>query len=185
MNGNFGEVNRLHTVKTSVSVRIDDKSGVTLVTDQVKSILQDMTGCACARQEVGSFKSLTLGFGDIDSALPQPTLRDYRKWEIGTYCCAWRISDAGSKILCGSQDPKSIGELDETVGNINFGRFARISQDNGLDILVELDDGIKIDFFMTVSLDYECFHIFCPDNVHIGYSVTKSWQVGLSNSTLT
>jgi len=118
-------------------------------------------------------------------ALPQPTLRDYRKWEMGTYCCAWRILYAGSKILCGSQDPKSIGELDETVGKIDFGRFAKIIQDNGLDILVELDNGVRIDFLMTVSLNYECFHIFCPEDVHIRYSIGKSWQVGSSTRSLT
>lgn len=155
------------------------------MTDQVRSILQGVIGCDCARQEVGSLTSLTLGFGDIDSALPQPTLRDYRKWEMGTYCCAWRISDASSTLLCGSQDPKSIAELDETVGKIDFGRLAKISLDNGLDIIVELNNGIRIDFLMTVSMDYECFHIFCPDNVYIGYSIRKSWQVASSTRSIT
>jgi hypothetical protein len=148
--------------------------------EDVLRIIDRLSGEPCSRKEVGRMKSLSLGFGDEvakDKKFPQ---RVYRSWELGTYRGAWRVTQRGI-VLCGSQDTSTRDEMNIALQNIAFGNFVSLQQLTDLDIRIELSDGISVEFFATMSDDDECFHIFCPDNVYIEFSVRNRWTVGCSD----
>lgn len=105
--------------------------------------------------------------------------RAYRRWEIGTYSCAWRIVQDGV-VLCGSQDGGP-AELDATLQGIELGRFVSLQELNALDLRIELNNGIVVDFLAAFSDDDECIHIFCPENLSIEFSLSNGWRIGPSN----
>ena len=119
-------------------------------------------------------KSLSLGFGEVSGE------KDYRTWEFGTYRCAWRVVRNG-EVLCGSQDPADLAELNTVLGGIELGRLASLEQVNGIDTRVDFDNGVSIDFLATFSDDDECFHIFGAGHLAIVFSIRDGWKVGPSN----
>ena len=85
-------------------------------------------------------------------------------------------------MLCGSQDSAdSVGDLNSALSRIEFGRFALLRQFTNLDVRVEFDNGLAVDFLATVSDEDECFHIFCPEGLYIEFSVVGGWKVGETN----
>jgi hypothetical protein len=123
-------------------------------------------------------RSLSLGFGTEARSTVKINEKVYREWEIGTYCGAWRVLREGV-VLCGSQDAvDSIADLNLALGRVNFGRFISLQQFTDLDIRVEFDNGVAVDFLATTSDDDESFHMFCPENRFIKFSVQGGWKVG-------
>ena len=143
-----------------------------------------MFGKPCCRKRVWRSRSLSLGFGKkVYHKSPPFKLVDafYGEWEIGTYCYAWRVIK-NETILCASSDAvDSVDELDAAIKRIKFGRVVSLEQLTNLDVRVGFDSGIAVDFLATVSDEDEGFHIFCPENKFIGFTVGSGWTIGPSN----
>jgi hypothetical protein len=85
-------------------------------------------------------------------------------------------------VVCGSQDAAdSIEELNLALRRIEFGRFASLRQLTELDVRVEFDNDVAVDFLATISDEDECFHIFCPENIYIEFSLRGAWKIGQSD----
>jgi hypothetical protein len=151
---------------------------------EVQEILKDIIGKPCCRKMVGEWRSLSLGFGEIVPYKPDMkriSKISYGEWELGTFYDSWRILKAG-RILCGSKDAvDTIAELNAAVNRIEIGRCSALRQLTDMDVRVECDNGVTIDFLATVSGGEESFHIFCPKNQYIEFTVKSGWQVGPSD----
>lgn len=157
------------------------KIGVSIVRD-ILAIIRPALGKKCCRVRVGAYKSLSLGFGGKKYHNNQKIDDDfYGEWEMGTYYCAWRVCK-NNRILCGVSDPEeTINDLNARVQKIDFGSLYSVTQLSEMDIRVETDSGVVVDFLATISDDDEYFHIFCPDNVYIELSKGGKWTIGKSN----
>ena len=154
-------------------------NGETKFNNVVQPAIADLIGKDCCRQRVGRMRSLSLGFG---KKIPHGKARlvddFYGEWEIGTYLAAWRVVHDG-RILCGSQDiVDSVPELDERLSKIKFGRIKTISVFSKFDIRINFDGEKYLDFLGSGSDDDELFHIFCPESMHIEYSISGGWKIG-------
>jgi hypothetical protein len=123
-------------------------------------------------------RSLSLGFGAEVRSTINLNEKAYREWEIGTYRSAWRVV-RGGVVLCGSQDAiDSIDDLNFALGRIHLGRFVSLRQFADLDVQIEFHTGVAVDFLATTSDEDECFHVFCPGERFIEFSVRGGWKVG-------
>ena len=147
---------------------------------RVERMIAGLVGEPCMRKEVGEYKSLSLGFGPEEVPNKVPAARIYRTWELRTYRSSWRIVRGGF-VICGHRDLGDNAEFNITLGSIDLGKFASLRQLNDLDIRIELDNGVKVDFLSTFSDDDELISIFCPGNSIIEYSVRHGWITGPSD----
>jgi hypothetical protein len=147
----------------------------------VTELIDQIVGKHCSRTKVGRMRSLSLGFGaEIRSPL-KLSEQVHSEWEIGTYYSAWRVIREGI-VLCGSQDVvDSTEELNLALAQIDLGRFASLRQFGDIDVRIEFDGGIAVDFLATTSDDDHCFHIFCPGKRYIEFSVRGGWKTGPSD----
>lgn len=152
---------------------------------EVRNTLAGLWHRPCCRQSLTAGRGLSVGFGE---KIPhgKPRLRDtfYGEWEIGTWEASWRITRNGV-VLCGSQDGDTADLLHERLQEIELGSILGIEAPSRFDIRVRLDGEVLIDFFTTSSVDDETFHVFCPQNLYVGYSWTAGWSVGRSDVPLT
>ena len=148
--------------------------------DDVVRIIKRLSGEPCSRKEAGHMRGLSLGFGNGTERSMKLNDKVYREWEIGTYRSAWRVVQRGI-VLCGSQDVANLSELNVALERIDFGTFASLRQLTELDIRVEFSNGVAVDFFAAMSDDDECFHIFCPENLFIEFSIRGGWKTGRSD----
>lgn len=147
------------------------------MTTAVEQLLLPLIGQACWRKEVGSRKSLSLGFG---RRIRYNAEREYGEWELGTYYNPWRFV-MGTRILCGSHDAYDlIDDLNKTVKLLDIGRFRSLRQMSAFDVRLEFDSGVFTDILAATCDDDEAFHVFCPENKCIVFSPAKGWQVGPS-----
>ncbi len=149
-------------------------------------MIAPLVGEPCTRQAVGRMKSLSLGFGEKAEPLNATTGKQYKAWEIGTFGnSAWRITKDGV-LLIGSRDSAdSIEQSSESLGRISLGRFSALTQPSALDVRIEFDSGMAVDFLSASSEDDENFHIFCPDGMYIEFSALSGWAIGPSNEPWT
>ena len=148
------------------------------MTPEVNAILEKIVGQPCTRKEVGSMRSLSLGFGEESIDIKRRD-RQYRLWELGTYSGDWKIvNDAGVVLAKGMSS--DIGELDFKLQTLQIGRFVSIQQLSKADVRLKLDGGVTVDFYGDNNNDDEYFHVFCPENVYIEFS-ERGWQVGRSD----
>jgi hypothetical protein len=148
------------------------------VSPEVNEIVEKIVGQPCVRKEVGSLRSISLGFGE-ESTEPRRRKRRYRLWEIGTYSADWRILDGATVALAKRFSP-DVGELDASLASLHLGRFASIEQLSKSAVRMNLDNGFAVEFFGDPGDDDEYFHIFCPHDVYIVFS-DKGWQLGRSD----
>lgn len=147
----------------------------------VTGLIEQFVGKPCSRKEVGCMRSLSLGFGAEVRSTVKLDEKVYREWEIGTYYSAWRVVREGI-VLCGSQDVvDSIDELNLALARIDLGQFVSLRQFADLDVRIEFDSGIAVDFLATTSDDDESLHIFCPGERFIQFSVRGGWKTGPAN----
>jgi len=126
-------------------------------------------------------RSLSLGFGQGVKSAVKLNEKVYREWEIGTYRSAWRVTQGGI-VLCGSTDVvDSIDEMNVALGLIDLGRFASLRQLSDLDVRIEFDGGVAVEFLAAASDDDEYFHVFCPGGRYIECSVRGGWKTGPAN----
>lgn len=148
---------------------------------EMKNLVEQIAGKTCSRKEVGRKRSLSLGFGDEVRSGITLNQKVYRQWEVGTYRSAWRVIRGGI-VLCGSQDAVgSIDELNGALAVLDLGRFVSLHQVADLDVRIKFDTGISVDFLTAISDEDECFHIFCPGERYIEFSVRGGWKTGPSN----
>jgi len=152
--------------------------------EQIREFLKPLLGKRCCRQRVSSPKALHLGFGEkMYHRNPKLVDNFYGEWEIGTYYCAWRLVRDG-KILCGSDDAvDSVEELDASLKELELGAILSIQQIGNLDVRVELDTGVTIDFLATTSNGTdECFEINNGLSRQVAeFTVGNGWKIGASN----
>lgn len=149
--------------------------------DGVSKLVEQIAGKKCVSQQVGSDRSLFLGFGN--PCVENGVLGTFThwEWEIGTYGGAWRVMRA-SRVICGSQEPiDSIGNLRLALNSIEWGGFRGIHELNEFDIRVELDNGVSVDFLTTYGYQDELIHAFFPHKVAITYSCRNGWNVSRSD----
>ena len=145
---------------------------------KITQLLSQMIDNPCCRIKVGQYKSLSLGFGaKLYHGKPQLNDEYYGEWEIGTYNCSWRIIQNNIVVCASNSSIETIEELDKLANNFEYGNLASIAQLSDFDLRIEFSSGITIDFITTFSEDDECFHIFCPGEDYIEYSLRKKWEV--------
>jgi hypothetical protein len=149
------------------------------VSPEVNEMFEKIVGQPCMRTEVGSMRSISLGFGEEAKDPNRRRKRHYRLWEIGTYSGDWRIMNGVSVVLAKSFS-SDIGELDAKLTLLHLGLFASVQQLSESAIRVNLDNGLAVEFFGNTDDDDEYFHVFCPESVYIEFS-QKGWQVGRSD----
>lgn len=149
---------------------------------QIENAIRSMFGKACCRQRVWRERSLGLGFGEkVYHGNARLIDTFYGEWEIGTFYSAWRVVK-NNTILCGSTDTvDSLDELDSLLKQIDFGHIQSIIQPSKFDIRAEFDTGIAVEFLTTTSDGDESFHIFCPKNLIVTFSVQEGWVLGRSD----
>jgi hypothetical protein len=151
------------------------------MSSEVTELIEQIVGKTCSRKEVGRTRGLSLGFGAEARSTVKLNEKVYREWEIGSYYSAWRVVREGI-VVCGSQDVvDSIDELNLALGRADLGRFMSLRQLAGLDVRIEFDSGVAVDFLATTSDDDESLHIFCPGERLIKYSPRDGWRVGPSD----
>lgn len=145
-------------------------------------IITGLIGQTCCRKRVGRMRSLSLGFGkEIPQSNPRLIDAFYGEWEIGTYTATWRIVHDGA-ILCGSQDVvENLAELDQRLSQIEIGRIKMIETTSKFDVCVNFEGGLSIDFLGATSENDEIFHVFCPSNTYLEYSIAGGWKKGVSS----
>jgi hypothetical protein len=152
-----------------------------MINTQIEKLIEPMMGNRCCRQRVWRPRSLSLGFGEkVYHGNPKLVDDFYGEWEIGTYYCAWRVIK-DNRILCGSSDAvDSLDELDAALKRIDFGCIRSLTQPTQFDVRVLFDTGIAVEFLATTSDDDESFHIFCPQNISVEFSIQEGWTIGKS-----
>jgi hypothetical protein len=149
----------------------------------IRSTFRDLIGKRCCRQQVGDWRSLSIGFGvKVPHVKPWKSVDSfYGEWEIGTYSAAWRIVHNG-QVLCGSKDVvDSIDELDEKLQHEQLGRVVDIENVSSLDVRVTLDEGMFIDFLRASTEEDPIFHIFMPNDLFLEYTNVGGWRVRRSD----
>lgn len=134
----------------------------------------------CCFQEVGEYRSLSLGFG---MRLETQGLRGKRvrsEWDIGTYNSAWRVVSHG-EILCGSMTPVDTNaEHNDLLESIQFGAFVGLEILSPFDIRLKTSNGVDVEFMSASSHDDEDFHIIGVDHSVLTYHYKTGWQLGNS-----
>lgn len=148
-----------------------------MLDESVRSAIDGLVGQECCRQRIGRGRSLAIGFGNkVKHGKPRLVDDFYGEWEIGSYMAAWRIIQA-DELLCGSNDVvQSLDELDKRLSKIRLGKVAEIVWFSKFDIRVQLEEQIRIEFLWVSSEDDEMFHIFCPNNLYVKYSIRDGWE---------
>jgi len=145
----------------------------------VRELVKQIIGKPCSRREVGRMRSLSLGFGN-EGRVSKISKTVYKEWRSNILQCLESCSRG--IVLCGSQDVvDSIDELNLSLGRIGLGRFMSLRQFSDLDVRIEFDSGVAVDFLATTSDDDECLHIFCPGERCIEFSVRGGWKAGPSD----
>lgn len=152
------------------------------VSPEVKEIVNEIIGEPCTRKEVGSMRSLSLGFGE-ESAETKSRNRQYRKWELGTYSSDWKVLDGTNVVLAKTQS-NNIGELDTKLGEICLGRLVSVQQVSQSTVRVTLDNGLAIEFTGDVEEEDEYFHVFGPGSRYLEFS-EQGWRTGRSDTPWT
>ena len=150
---------------------------------KLQELIQPMLGKPCCRKRVWRPRSLSFGFGEKPYHGNSKLVDDfYGEWEVGTYSSAWRVLQ-NKRIVCASNDTvDSVDELDGALKAVDFGRISSVEQPADLDLRLEFDAGIAVEFLAATSDDDECFHIvFRPGNMAIKFTVGAGWEIGESN----
>lgn len=149
---------------------------------EVNEIFAQIVGQPCTRKEVGSMRSISLGFGE-ESLEPRRRKRHYRRWELGTYIGDWKVAnDAG--VLLAKSHSTDVGELDAKLGALHFGRLLSIQQLSKSGVRLNLDNGLAVDIIGDMTDDDEYFHAFGPGSAYVEFS-ERGWQVGRSDTPWT
>ncbi len=148
----------------------------------VNEIFDQIVGQPCTRKEVGSMRSISLGFGE-ESLEPKRRRRQYRRWELGTYSGDWKVVNGAGTLLAKSHST-DIGELDAKLGALDFGRLASIQQISKSSVRMNLENGFSVDIIGDTTDDDEYFHVFGPESAYVEFS-ERGWQVGRSDTPWT
>ncbi len=149
------------------------------VSPEVNEIVNEIIGEPCTRKEVGSMRSLSLGFGE-ESTEAKNRNRQYRKWELGTYSSDWKVLD-GAGVVLAKEQSKNICELDAKLGAILFGRLVAIQQVSKSTVHVTLDNAITVEFTGDMEDEDEYFHVFGPGSRYVEFS-EQGWRAGRSDT---
>jgi hypothetical protein len=158
---------------------VRDKDGS--MSPEVNEIFDQIVGQPCTRKEVGSMRSISLGFGE-ESLEPRRRKRQYRRWELGTYSGDWKVAnDAG--VLLEKSSSRDVGELDAKLGALHFGRLTSIQQISKSGVRMNLDNRLLWTSSairrMTTSTSMSSVQ-----SAYVEFS-ERGWQVGRSDTPWT
>jgi hypothetical protein len=143
-------------------------------------LLVKIIGRACCYQEVGEYRSLSLGFGMRIATQGLRGKRVRSEWSIGTRNSAWRVVSHG-EILCGSMTPvDDNAEHNDLLEGIQFGAFVGLEMLSPFDIRLKTSNGVDVEFMSASSLDYEDFYILGVDHSSLKYHYKTGWLLGNS-----
>lgn len=164
------------------SINIDSSSSYSVLNEEVTQFFSEMVGKGCCRRDVGEYRSLSLGFGEVLSESNRRSgISCIGEWDVGTYTAAWRITKAG-EILCGSMNLiDSIEELDAQVKEIEIGEFVDIQVLSDFDIRIRTANGVNIEFLCVSTDDDEFFHARRRDHTYVQCKQHDGWGIGKSN----
>jgi hypothetical protein len=74
-----------------------------------------------------------------------------------------------------------IDDLRQKMSAIEWTQCSAIRQLTDLDVQVEFDNGVFVDFLATISDEDEVLHLFCPDKLVVTFSIAEGWMVGPSD----
>jgi len=131
------------------------------------------------RKEVGSMRSISLGFGNEAPESSQKRNRHYRLWELGTYSGDWQIVH-DEAVLLSKDRSTNIAELDGLLQSIDIGCFVALRQLSKTDLRLDLDNGLVVNFSGNPDVDDEYFHVFCPEAQYAEFS-EAGWTIGHSD----
>ena len=141
-------------------------------------LLVKIIGKECCFQEVGEYRSLSLGFGLRVETQGLRGKRLRNEWDIGTYNSAWRVVSHG-EILCGSLNPiDTNSELDGQLQSIQLGAFVSLEIFSPFDIRLKTSNGVDVEFMCASSDDDEYFHIIGVDHSMLTCCSKTGWRLG-------
>ena len=145
-------------------IKVDDS-------DFLSNFTKEMVGKDCCRKRVGSFKSISLGFGEKvfhgKSNFADPF---YGEWEINAYTAGWRIVRDGV-IVSGSRDLfEPDYEHDSALQLIRLGKVMSINVEPGkYDAVVNFERNTSIEFVKLACGCSELFNVFSPSGEVLSY----------------
>ncbi|MFZ2555082.1 hypothetical protein [Psychrobacter urativorans] len=149
--------------------------------EQVLPLIEGSYGETCCRKRVDYYYSLAVDFGkkiyhnkkrNVDSF--------YGEWQFRTYNRMWKIIKDEQVILQGQSNTGSNDDLDDLLQQIEFGRLINISINTDLDLVLELDNGLSIEF-LSRSKEEEICVIFLPNNGYLTYHFNQDWEYDISD----
>lgn len=142
----------------------------------VPAELAAIKGAECCRQRVGRGRSLSLGFGErVHHGKSELEDTFYGTWELGSYYPIWRIL-INDDIVMGHADAfDSISDMNEILSRIKIGRLKNVMMLNHLDISIECEGDIHIEFMPATSDEDDVFHVFLPNNIFVGFQPKRGW----------
>jgi len=168
---------------------MDAVNGLLFSDRQIQSLIQPLQGLICCRSKVGDFFSLSLGFGKQEPVPPlfsgkRLNTSFYGEWEVGSYQKSWRIVNRSEILHGGCEVGKSEMELNDRIAGVVFGHLKSIVQLSEWDVRIEFDTDYCVDF-LGVDPCEDTFHVFCPNNIFVGFKSGVGWFVGPSNKPWT
>lgn len=153
-----------------------------MLTDEIMSHLAPMLYKECCKVRVHYSDSLTIGFGEkIYHNCERLVDPFFAEWEIRTDWCAWRIRK-GNHVICGKdQLVETFEELHEIANKIVYGTLISISQPSDIDLRLEFDTGIVIEFFASLGFNDSYYEIFCPNDIVIVLLSRGNWIIERTN----
>ncbi len=120
---------------------------------------------------------LTVGVSAADNNDAMGLCRE--KFDICTWCAAWRIS-CGGEILLSSRDMLSEDEFNLKLHDLNLGQLESIQMTTDWDVCVRFKGNFRIDYIAVQSDGDSTFDVFTPRGHVIAFSPVYGWQIGES-----
>ena len=144
--------------------------------EQVLPLMKSSYGEVCCRKRVGYYYSFAIDFGEKEYHNHSKNVDPfYGEWQFRTYNQMWRIIKDKQVILEGQNNIGTNDNVDDAIQQIEFGRLINISINTDLDLVLQLDNGLSIEFLSHSKEDEICV-IFLPKNRCLDYRADRGWE---------
>lgn len=146
--------------------------------EEIKFLVEKSFGEICCRKRVRFGNSISIDFGNkIFHNKPKMIDPFYGEWSFGCYHKIWKILKNNKIILEGQNDFDSYEKTDSLLQQIDFGRLIEVTVVDTLDIVMILDNDIRIEF-LACSKNEDTFEVFLPYNKCLVYHANRGWEYG-------
>ena len=144
--------------------------------EQILPLIKPSFGEECCRKRVGYYYSFAIDFGQkIYHNQKRNVDPFYGEWQFRTYNRMWRIVKDDKIILEGQNNSGTNDDVDDALQQIEFGRLINVLVNNANDLVLELDDGLSIEFISCQKEDEVC-SIFLPNERCLAFNNDLSWE---------